>query len=254
MKVKIGVLVIGSLLWDETVKRQAWRSQLCLADKISVPLPIRYGRESSSRENTYSMVFSNNINHTGAYGMGYAIPYTTPVINKQDFFKRMIDLAKAEGISDSRICKSWGTVCLIINPFIEKERADEIKKYWEELVANTKGQLNRGQLEPNITMFGEHDEIKSITEDWYLNLNLTTEFQNELKDFDCLVATSNAVKLRKNINIYPTAKQIAKAIYANSYFTYFMNNRKNKIQTFEDKYIARILKRKFKICLKDYRE
>lgn len=77
-------------------------------------------------------------------------------------------------------------------------------------------------------------------------------FKNELKEFDCLIATSNAVKLNsKEGNSYPTVKQIANAIKEKDYYCYFLNNRQYNIRTFQDKIIAKILKRKYRISLKD---
>jgi hypothetical protein len=53
----IGVLTIGSLYWDE--RRKAWRdSRLNLGDSWNVPMRIRYGRLSTGRDNSYTMVFS----------------------------------------------------------------------------------------------------------------------------------------------------------------------------------------------------
>ncbi len=84
-------------------------------------------------------------------------------------------------------------------------------------------------------------------------INLDNLFRNELKDFDILVATSNAVKLNGDINTYPTIKQIAKAINDSKYFEYFIRNTENSIRTFQDNQIAKILKRKYRISLKNER-
>src|SRR6266436_291433 len=54
-----GVLIIGSLLWDSEKERPAWRgARLNVAAAQTVTAPIRYGRLSESRDNSYTMVFS----------------------------------------------------------------------------------------------------------------------------------------------------------------------------------------------------
>ena len=52
-----GILIVGSLLWDE--RREGWRrSRLDMESAELVTAPIRYGRQSETRGNTYTMVFS----------------------------------------------------------------------------------------------------------------------------------------------------------------------------------------------------
>ena len=161
-------------------------------------------------------------------------------------------LAEAEGISNSRICKSWGTVCISISPYIDKIRKEELTSLWNNLVRETKNNLTKTQRQPEIEKFGEVSELKSIDNNWNLTIDLDSLFKNELKEFDCLIATSNAIKLNsKGDNLYPTIKQIAKAIKEKGYYDYFLKNRQNNIRTFQDKNIAKILKRKYRISLKD---
>lgn len=252
MDIKIGAIVIGSLLWDLTEVRKKWQNELSLDNKLRVPLPIRYGRLSEkSRKGTYSMVFSNGIDDEKTKGMGYIIPYKNNITSNEDFVRQLILLAEAEVISNSQICKRWGTVCISINPYIDKIRKDELTSLWNNFVSETKNNLIETQ-KPDIEKFGEMNEPKSIDNNWNLTIDLDSLFKNELKEFDCLVATSNAVKLNpKGDNLYPTIKQIAKAIKENDYYEYFLKNRQKNIRTFQDKNIAKILKRKYRVSLKD---
>ncbi len=255
MDIKIGVIVIGSLLWEPKEKRIKWRNRLEIKDKRHVDLPIRYGRQSlRNRKGTYSMVFSNNINHPKTLGKGFVIPFKETIKTEQDFIREMIDLADAEGISETRICNSWGTVCFIVNPFIDQKKKDEVTLFWNRLVYTTRQSLTKNQREPELDKFGEPTEIKSIDNSWLLTINLDNQFKNELKDFDILVATSNAVKLKNDINIYPTVKQIAKAINDSKHFEYFLRNTQHSIRTFQDRQIAKILKLEYRISLKKERE
>lgn len=253
MNLKVGAVVIGSLLWDLTEIRKRWQLELALNEKIRVAMPIRYGRLSEqSRSGTYSMVFSNQINRPEIKGFGYVIPYKKNISATEEFIRQTKLLSQAEGISTDRICKSWGTVCLAINPFIEKSKKDEITTIWRNLVVETIHKLTEYQKKPEIENFGEIEELKSIDDNWMLTIDLNSLFSNELKRFDCLIATSNAVKLNSaGENIYPTIKQIAKAIKDNDYYRYFLNNRKHNIRTFQDKRIAKILKLKYRVSLKE---
>lgn len=253
MEIKMGAIVIGSLLWDLTEIRKKWQNELSLDKNLRVPLPIRYGRLSEeSREGTYTMIFSNNINNEKTKGFGYIIPYKKKITSDKEFVRQIKLLAEAEGISKSRICKSWGTVCISINPFIDKIRKDELTSLWNNIVSNTKDNLTEAQRPPSIEKFGEINEQKSIDNNWNLTIDLDNLFKNELKEFDCLVATSNAIKLNaKGDNLYPTIKQIANTIKENDYYEYFLKNRQNNIRTFQDKNIAKILKRKYRISLKE---
>ena len=77
----MGVIIIGSLLWQQTDKRKKWRRQLTISEKKNVDLPIRYGRQSSKNwQKTYTMVFSNNINHTATMGKGFVVPIKNKIM------------------------------------------------------------------------------------------------------------------------------------------------------------------------------
>lgn len=252
MDIKIGAIVIGSLLWDLTETRNKWQNELSLDNKLRVPLPIRYGRLSEkSREGTYTMVFSNDLNNERTKGFGYVIPYKNNIASNEEFVRQIKLLAKAEGIPNNQICKDWGTVCISINPNIDIIRKNELTSFWNNLVRDTKNNLTDVQ-KPDIVKFGKINEPKSIDNNWNLTIDLDSLFKNELKEFDCLFAASNAVKLNsEGDNSYPTIKQIAKAIKENDYYKYFLKNRQYNIRTFQDKNIAKILKRKYRISLKD---
>ncbi len=54
--VRGGILIIGSLMWDND-QRAAWRrSHLSVDDKVYVKSPIRYGRLSRTRGNIFTMI------------------------------------------------------------------------------------------------------------------------------------------------------------------------------------------------------
>ena len=59
-KIKIGVLMIGSLYWSMRRRRERWRrKRLDMAAMQHVRVPIRYGRRSSGWNCSFTMVFSS---------------------------------------------------------------------------------------------------------------------------------------------------------------------------------------------------
>ena len=63
LELRIGVLVIGSLLRDSKHHRASWRRQRLDLDAAHlVRVPIRYGRRSTRRGCSYTMVFSSGLN------------------------------------------------------------------------------------------------------------------------------------------------------------------------------------------------
>src|SRR5205823_8142389 len=58
-ELRVGILVIGSLLWDIDSERVDWRhKRLDVNRSRKVLAPIRYGRLSQSRSDTFTMVIS----------------------------------------------------------------------------------------------------------------------------------------------------------------------------------------------------
>jgi hypothetical protein len=70
MNLRGGVIIIGSLLW-ENAARADWRSRSLkpLDTKVPVPLRVRYGRESGGKRcHRYTMILSN---HAAIGAKGY---------------------------------------------------------------------------------------------------------------------------------------------------------------------------------------
>jgi hypothetical protein len=149
---------------------------------------------------------------------------------------------------------SWGTVSILINPNIDPDRTNQIMDYWTKLVEYTKETKSRTQREPVILEFGSKNENKCISNNWELTINLDNQFNKELKEFDFLIATANSIKHKDNLLEYPKVSEIAKAIFDNNHYEYFLRNRKDFIQTFQDKRIMKILKKKYKISLLEKRK
>ncbi len=226
MNLSCGVLLIGSLLWDDNNSRQPWRdNHLIMESKEQIDVPIRYGRKSAKRNNIFTMVFSNKC--CGTLGKGYIVPYKTPVDSTGDLFARAIELAKVEGICKDKerlIYKNWGCVALYLSPKIEKQKAEIISDFWKTKYNNV--------INPN--RFAVAGEKPCVNEYGFLNLdsNLPKE------KFDLILATPVTIDAAR----YPTSKEVYDAMRADADKTYFTANAKRGITTFQDEQITSMMK------------
>jgi len=233
MNFKGGTIIIGSLLWDKTPIRHKWRT-LCLNDistKTPVKVKIRYGRQSQSRQNTYSMIFSNH--PTTEYGQAYILGFKEIIKNARILESQAFALASAEGLWGDKpsLNKSWGTVGLLINPNIDskdKSGADIIKKRWAEIYQNYKDKFKS-------TEYRIDNEHPVIDDNGFLNIDWT----EEMNEYDFLIATPVVPNIKKAL----TAKEIADVMKENNYFEYFDSNVANDIITFQDNEIRQSLGR-----------
>lgn len=105
---RAGILIVGSLLWEPGA-RAAWRqSRLRESDAIQVTAPIRYGRKSTSRGNTYTMV----IDPGTSSGSAVLVPCQAEVAHVQDLLAEAEALWKAEQPSAvvGDLGAAWGCV------------------------------------------------------------------------------------------------------------------------------------------------
>lgn len=107
-----GILIIGSLLWDEHGERAAWRSQrLSLEGRQGVSVPIRYGRRSQLRGHTFTMTFDPS--HSA--GWAVVVPCVSPASRPEDLVDEAEALWSAEqpGATAGVLGASWGCVGLL---------------------------------------------------------------------------------------------------------------------------------------------
>lgn len=231
---KGGILIIGSLLWDEKSEiRKKWRNDfLDIENKIKTKAPIRYGRVSSgnSRKCTYTMVFSEECNRENKLGNAFFVPFKDISVNLETLRNQSLELIKSE--RNKKLLKSesfdwdWGTLALAINPdLLDKvpEKHKQLTEFWKKQYG--------GGFNPEQYKVG--NEKPAVDKQGILSFNWT----DELKDFDFLIAT--ATKPEKE---YPTPKKIADRIIVNEYSEYFDENVKAGISTFQDKEIQDLIK------------
>ncbi len=233
MNFKGGTIIIGSLLWEKTPIRIKWR-ELYLNDistKSAVKVKIRYGRQSKSRQNTYSMIFSNH--PTTEVGKAYILGFKETIKNARILENQAYALASAEGIwlDKPSLNKSWGTVGLLVNPNIDskdKIGADIIRRRWVEIYVNYKDSFKSDS-------YTIENEPPVIDNNGFLNIDWT----EEMNDYDFLIATPVVPNIKRALS----AKEIADKMIENNYFEYFDNNIANGITTFQDNEIRKLLGR-----------
>lgn len=230
---KGAVLVIGSLLWEDETNslnesqgklRVAWRENLDLENRITVKVPIRYGRKSSSRKCTYTMIFSNSQTNLGT---AFIIPFKKETKSFDEIKYQALELSEAECISTNkypnRLKASWGAVGIAFNRN-KGNSLDEIKENW-------------------------HKEFNSFKNDEYkLDDELPSIQQNGELNFDFIIPEGIdyvfATPVKPNISEYPSIGRVVESILESKprYDTYVIENLNNGIRTESDEEIIKQLK------------
>lgn len=232
-----GILIIGSLLWDPNPQRAEWRESLLRIDKkVSVPAPICYGRVSTKRKNTFSMVFSNNCNDTNQMGTALFVPFKNNPVNFRILEEHTLELIKSERKKkrlDSDIHNwEWGALAISVNPKLLEEASQKFDQarlllaYWQKKYSHD---FNTDQYKVGV-------ELPILNGQGILNFN----WNDNLNDFDFLIATAT----KPNTDHYPTSKDIAERMIENDYEEYFWRNVESGISTYQDEEIGNILRNK----------
>ncbi|WP_186758196.1 hypothetical protein [Echinicola salinicaeni] len=236
MNLKGGVLIIGSLFWQDyrdnkndskDKKRKEWRDKhLDMTSAKDVVVPIRYGRFSSKDGGTYTMVFDPALNRD-QYGVAKVVGFKRAITSLDDLTAEAKELSKAEG-KGTKLIKgiqdgndAWCVCTILFHPKHKGEEIAQLKKKWLDKVKSTED---------------KHDKIKGIFEapEAYM-LTATGELEipwpEGLDDLDFLLATSTKSGDENGINRIITPKKIAKYIPNRDYV---IPNIKHGIRTFQD--------------------
>lgn len=105
---RVGVLIIGSLLWDNGCRTQWRATHVRVEDGLHVKVPIRYGRKSTSRGDTFTMVLAPG----GPLGQAVLVPCAATIDDSDSLVAEAEALWKAERSEAKRgeIGCSWGCV------------------------------------------------------------------------------------------------------------------------------------------------
>jgi hypothetical protein len=109
---RAGILIVGSLFWDNS-SREAWRKSHLLIDRaVLVKVPIYYGRRSGEkRGHTFTMTLAAD----GDQGQAFAVPCAKELHNVEDLVVEAQSLWRAE-MEPSRprtpqcLSATWGCV------------------------------------------------------------------------------------------------------------------------------------------------
>lgn len=221
---KGGVLIAGSLLWDRSEIRTCWRNEnFDIEKKVLINLPIRYGRISSTRNCTYTMVYSSECKSEEKIGKGYFIPFTQSmsVLEIISQSKKIVDAEHNEETELDRFNWGWGCLGLSINPDLENSdqntfKVKQLKESWEKKYGS--------RFEP--TDYKVDSEEPIMTKEGILKI----DWQEELSNFDFAIGTATKPKIAK----YPGSKKIAIKMIVNEDDEYFRENRNLLITTFQD--------------------
>jgi hypothetical protein len=232
MNLRGGVIIVGSLLWDNA-GRSDWRrtSLESLDTKIPLKLKIRYGRESGEkRRRTYTMIFSND--PTTDYGQGFAVGFQRRIRNEEALRNEALLLARAEGVWSTEspfLAKDWGAVGLLANDNA-KNRATVLSA-WQNVFRECR--CNIGERRYDHEHYAFDSQAPVIDQAGLLQI----EWLPEMDAFDFLLATPTAPKPRKPL----TPDDIATRMIERNHRTYFEGNRASSITTFQDNQILELL-------------
>jgi hypothetical protein len=218
-----GVLILGSLLWDNA-NRENWRRQrLHMRAAERVWLPIRYGRESrKTRRNTHTMVFSTLCYRQRQLGVGYAVPCSRDIKGVDDLIEQAGSLAEAEGLKD--LAWTWGAVGILENPSIALPQ--EITDAWRQ-------HFRRASRDCELFRTHAPSERAVVSEDGFLRLRWPTRVDgNGPVKLDLLLATPTAPTLTGGR--YPSPREIGSKYANQDYPTYFIGNITRQIRTAQD--------------------
>ena len=242
--IRLGVLIIGSLLWDAEEHRKKWRNdQLDMGRAQRVcDVPIRYGRRSTKRGCSYTMVFSRELVDREQLGCAIVVPCSRTVNDTVGIVDEAVHLWTAETTNGenpkSRISADWGCVALL-----DHRLSNEVRRDWAGRVANEG--CNYGQLNSAV------DEEPAVDpQSGLLKIPWPTPVDGSDLSCDVLLATAtNPTIVRGG---YPSARQIAEAWNTpagKQHVDYFyknresnINNRESDIETFQDGEIEECLR------------
>ena len=203
----LGILIIGSLFWDTKGHRKRWRRDRLVCDRAtSVGAPIRYGRISESRDNTYTMVFSNALVPNNL-GRALAVTCIKRPASVADLFNEAESLWAAEQPSASKsrlISGSWGAVGLLRNP--HRPLAEEIIAGWTRRI-RTEEERTESKYCSNLVQ--SPGETPVVNPDGFLTIPWPDTKSGHPLELDALLATVTVPSLCEGD--YAGAEKIAEA-------------------------------------------
>lgn len=240
LNLKGGIIIIGSLIWEdhldfdkegENYIRRDWRNQNLSSIRKQVSVPIRYGKKSSTRKDTYTMIFTKGCESN--LGKGLILEFQHTVDTFEYIERQAIALAIAEGIYkklNKRISTKWASVGLLINPTLKQKdlgKFEYIIKKWSEIYSSFGKDFVAEDYKCDDDQNAPIDKNGMLTLDW----------QESMNEFDLLLATP----VKPEPKTILTPQEIAEKMIEKKYDTYFKSNIANGITTYQDSDILKLL-------------
>lgn len=214
---KCGILIIGSLYWDNANGRESWRkARLNTAASIPVRAPIYYGRKSRSRGYTYTMTFRRD----DPSGVAVLVPCQGGIETIDNLTVEASALWRAEAPQSrpNAMGSSWGCVGAL---FGNDEARETLRPDWN---AHFREIGNKG--------------LSVVGPDGELDLVWPSTLTGERVDMDIILATVTLPEAEP-----PAAQTIADGWLGlnGGYERYFLENVRHGIRTAHDLEIWRCI-------------
>ena len=226
---RLGVLVIGSLYWDKCSPRPEWRnSRLDCQHLQRVKVPIRYGRRSASRGDSYTMVISPSLCEE-QFGTAIVLPcHGTDLVEEAEYLWAAESLFRESRSGRISASTGWGCVAFLQNP--DSPPVGELRAQWSLRVSQERKY-------PKLDSVGE--EAAVVDESGVLQIRWPRTENGSPLYMDALLAT--ATSPTPVAGRYPLATEIADAWDTSAPWeevSYFWKNREHCICTHQDEDIA----------------
>jgi len=212
---RCGILIIGSLLWNQDAggHRERWRqNRLDLSAKQHVNVPIRYGRRSQTWGDSFTMI----LDAEASSGQAVLVPCKAPVSSFEDLIEEVQWLwaAEANEPTSNEFYRGWGCVGSL---FRSNEFAQALEDEWRGYFQNAKA-----------AKFPAIDSAGKLNTPWPKLISGAP-----VEDFEVILGTATMPKPKDN---RPNAQQIAKCwIDQNGgHERYFFENVRHGIRTHDD--------------------
>jgi hypothetical protein len=242
-KYRSGVLILGSLFWDNSNGRKAWREHYFgenfYSRVIDVNVPTRYGRYSQGRQ-CPTMVLSSDFLENQKFGTAKFIPFKNPKMGFQEVICSARDLSEAEGSTSRDFIKGGNTKWCIITCLLNNNLSNEAK---ENFLNNWVSNYNVQLTDELIRNFKMDSEVLNIID---VKGCLQIDWPDSLSNYDFVLATQT--KPRRALGDssgYLHTTDLASQIFERP--EYFVKNKLNGIFTPEDFEIIQLLENKSQV-------
>lgn len=209
------VLIVGSLFWGDSPRRRNWRSSRLLMERaVHVFAPIRYGRTSGKRGNTFSMTLDAG----RSTGHGILVPCRANLSSFDALAEEAKALWRAESTrkNPQTMGEDWGCVGV---SFRDRLATSSLARAWAEFFQREGGR-----------------PIAPVDSNGQLMIGWPTTELGEHADVDLILATATDPDA-----LSPNANEIADRWIEKSggYEGYFFENVRHGIRTEDDHKIWR---------------